>query len=236
VEQDLDTVSRYGRALGWQLRYRTVLVEGTTDVDLIELASRLECKATGAQLLADLAVVAAGIGDQGGTQGVIRELVCLRGYARTCLSQNGRPLYRFVGLFDNDKAGRQAVGAARNLDASILEFKDVFRIHPVMPTTGNLDPKTLQKAFERENASYKGLDWELEDLVSESFFQAFLAERPTAIAKTTPVGGRIHRDLTRDGKAHLHRFIKQHAMRDDLLGVIELIKAVRFYMALPKLP
>ncbi|HET9904090.1 MAG TPA: hypothetical protein VFQ27_10375, partial [Xanthobacteraceae bacterium] len=85
-------------------------------MELIELAARLECKATGAELLADLAIVPAGVGDRGGTQGVIRELVCLRGYARTCLSQNGRPLYRFVGLFDNDKAGRQAVGAARNLD------------------------------------------------------------------------------------------------------------------------
>lgn len=233
MEEELDTVSRYGRALGWQLRYRTVLMEGTTDVELIELASRLEYNATGAQLLASLAIVSAGIGDQGGTQGVIRELVCLRGYARTCLSQNGRPLYRFIGLFDNDKAGRQAVGAARNLDASILEFKDVFRIHPVMPTTGNLDPKTLQKSFERENGSYKGLDWELEDLISEPFMQAFLADYPTSVTRTTPIGGKIHRDLTRDGKAHLHRFIKKHAMRDDLLGVIQLIKALRFYMSLP---
>ncbi|HET9904917.1 MAG TPA: hypothetical protein VFQ27_14565, partial [Xanthobacteraceae bacterium] len=121
------------------------------------------------------------------------------------------------------------------LDASILEFKDVFRIHPVMPTTGNLDPKTLQKSFERENGAYKGLDWELEDLVSEPFMQAFLTDYPTAIAKATPIGGKIHRDLTRDGKAHLHQFIKKHAMREDLLGVIELVKALRFYMALPKL-
>lgn len=155
-------------------------------------------------------------------------------YARTCLSPNGRPFYRFIGLFDNDKAGRQAIGAARNLDASILEFKDVFRLHPVMPTTGNLDPKTLQKAFERENGAYKGLDWELEDLVSESFIEAFLAEYPAAIVRTTPIGGKIHRDLTRDGKARLHQFIKKHAMRDDLLDVIELVKALRFYMALPK--
>lgn len=233
MAEELNTVVRYGRALGWQLRYRTVLVEGTTDVELIELSARLEGEATGKELLADLAIVPAGIGDQGGTQGVIRELVCLRGYARTCLSPNGRPLYRFIGLFDNDKAGRQAIGAARNLDASILEFKDVFRLHPVMPTTGNLDPKTLQKSFERENGAYKGLDWELEDLVSESFLEAFLADYPTAIARTTPIGGRIHRDLTRDGKAHLHRFIKKHAMRDDLLSVIQLIKAIRFYMALP---
>jgi hypothetical protein len=177
--------------------------------------------------------VPAGIGDHGGTQGVIRELVCLRGYGRTCLTRSGRPLYRFIALFDNDKAGRQAINAARNLDASIIEYKDAFRVHPVMPTGGNLDPKTLQKAFERQNGAYKGLDWELEDLVSDQFLQAFLADHPTAVTKTTPIGGKIHRDMTRDGKARLHQFLKKHAMREDLLAVIELLKALRFYMCLP---
>ena len=42
----------------------------------------------------------------------------------------------------------------------------------------------------------------------------------------------MHRDLTRDGKARLHRFVKQHAVRDDLGGVIDVLKAVRFYLRL----
>jgi hypothetical protein len=237
VVKELDTVARYGQVLGWELRYRKVLVEGTTDVDLLILAARLEKEATGTELLGlDLAIVPAGAGDRGGTQGVIRELICLRGYARTCLSRSGRPIYRFIGLFDNDKAGRQAIGAARNLDASILEYKDVFRVHPIMPTSGNLDPKTLQKSFERENGVYKGLDWELEDLVSQPFVQAFLANHPTAVTKTMPIGGKVHRDLTRDGKARLHQFVRQHAMREDLVAVIDLLKALRFYMCLPPIP
>lgn len=36
----LDSVAQYGMALGFDVRPRTVLVEGTTDVLLFELAAR----------------------------------------------------------------------------------------------------------------------------------------------------------------------------------------------------
>ena len=184
---------------GLSVRPRTVLVEGTTDVALFEMAARLEQKVTGTALLgSELAIVAAGIGDLGGTRGVIRELHCLRGLARGCLLPNGRPRYRFVGLFDNDKAGRQAVGAARDLDSSIIEYKDVFRLRPVMPLPGNLDPVSVGRAFDQQNATYKGLDWELEDFLPPEFLDAFVAEHPTAISHTKTLSQKIHRDLTRD--------------------------------------
>lgn len=233
MAEELDTVKRYGRALGWELERRTVLVEGTTDVELFHLAARLESEKSGVDLLGtEFAIIAAGTGDLGGTRGVIRELTCLRGLARTCLLPNGQPLYRFVGLFDNDRAGRLAVKAARDLDASIHEYKDVFRLWPVMPATGSLDPKTLQKSFERQNADYKGMDWELEDLLPGQFFDALVSDHPNAVIKTTPMKDKIHRDLSRDGKAHLHRFVKEYAIRDDLDAVIETLRAVRFYLGL----
>lgn len=219
--------------LGFAVRPRTVLVEGTTDADLFQLAASFERQATGGELLdANLAIIAAGEGDNGGTRGVIRELVCLRGMARTCLSPDGRPRYRFIGLFDGDRAGKQAVRAAREFDTSILEFKDVFRLWPVMPLPGSLDPQDMQQTFERENAPYKGLDWELEDLLPEGFVDVFLADQSAAVGRSTPVEGKLHRDLTRDGKARLHRFVKQHAVRDDLVGVIGVLKAIRFYLGL----
>ena len=233
MAEELDTVVQYGLALGWHLRPRTVLVEGTTDAELFHSAARLELQTNSVDLLGrELTIVAAGAGDRGGTRGVIRELVCLRGLARTSLLPNGRPRFRFIGLFDNDKAGKQAVSAARTFDISILEYKDVFRIQPVMPTTGNLDPKTLQHSFERLNAEYRGLDWELEDLLPAQFLAAFFADRPTAVARTTRIGGKTHRDLTPDGKARLHQFIKLHAIREDLGAVIEVLHALRFYLGL----
>lgn len=108
---------------------------------------------------------------------------------------------------------RWRVRAAREFDTSILEYKDVFRLWPVMPLPSNLDPGTMQKTFERENACYKGLDWELEDLLPQEFMDAFLSDYPGAVARTTSIEGKVHRDLTRDGKARLHRFVKQHAAR-----------------------
>ncbi len=233
VAEDLDPVARYAISLGFRVRRRTVIVEGTTDVELFELAARLEKEAAGVELLGDdLAIIAAGAGDLGGTRGVIRELVCLRGLARTLLLPNGRPIYRFIALFDDDKAGKQAVRAARDFDTSILECKDLFRLCPVMPLTGNLDPGAMQKAFERENLPYKGMEWEAEDLLTHEFYEAFLSEHPNALAKKASFGGKIHRDLTPDGKARLHRFVRQNAIHKDIAGVIEVLKALRFYLGL----
>lgn len=231
-----DTVAAYARYMGWNIRPRTVIVEGTTDVALFQLAARVEREHTGIDLLADeLAVIAAGEGDEGGTRGAIREFNALRCLARASLLPNGRPRYRFVALFDNDHAGRQAVNGARVVDTSILEYKDVFRLRPIMPRTGNLDPKTLKTTFESLNAEFKGLDWELEDLLSAGFLNAFMSDHPTAVRRTTAKGGKIHRDFTVDGKARLHRYIRGHSIREDLRDVIDVIHALRFYLCLPQL-
>lgn len=235
MTDELDFVARYGMAKGFTFRPRTVLVEGTTDVELFQLAARLEHKESGVNLLNnDIAVVAAGERDRGGTHGVIRELNALRQMAQVCLLPDGRPRYRFIGLFDNDKAGKAAVKNAHVMDTSILEYRDVFRLWPIMPLPGNLDTGSVQRAFEKENASYKGLDWELEDLLPQSFIEAFIGDHPSAISHTTLMGEKVHRDLTRDGKAHFHRYIKQNAVHSDMNSVIHVIKAIRLYMNCPR--
>ena len=233
MSEELDPVARYGRELGFEVRPRTVLVEGTTDVELFQKAARLEKDATRIDLLEnDLTIIAAGNHEQGGVNGGIRELICFRGLARTCLLANGRPRYRFIGLFDNDHAGRMAVNTIRDFDTSILEFKDVFRLRPIMPMPGNLDPGTMHKTFERENDCYKGLDWELEDFLPSDFYDAFLTDHPSSVVCTKQIGNKIHRELTRDGKAQLHRFVKLYAIQKDLIGVIDLLKTIRFYLLL----
>lgn len=233
MAEELDDVSRYALTLGFRVRRRTVLVEGTSDVELFEHAAQAELAKSGEDLFGqDLAIVAAGVGDRGGTHGVIRELVGLRGMARTCLMPDGRLRYRFVGLLDNDKAGRRAVSLARELDSSMLEFKDVFRLWPVMPLLGNLDPASLQRTFEKENTAYRGLDWELEDLLPHDFLEEFESQHLGAVMRSPVVNGKMHRDLSPDGKAKLHQFVKQHAIHDDLVGVIAVLKSLRHYLGL----
>lgn len=231
MAEELDFVARYAMGDGLAIRNRTVLVEGTTDAELFQLAARLEYEATGTDLLGpDLAIVAAGVGNLGGTRNLCRRLWVLRDLARNCLSESGSLRYRFIGLFDNDDAGKQAVKAVRAFDTSILEYRDVFRLWPVMPLPDSLDPGTVERAVHRANAGYKGLKWELEDLLPQEFVEVFLSEHPGAVAHSTAIGNRVHWDLTRDGKARLHGFVKRNAVRDDLSGVMEVLKAVRFYL------
>ena len=99
-----------------------------------------------------------------------------------------------------------------------------------MPLPNSLDPGTVKRAFHHANAGYKGLKWELEDLLPQEFVEVFLSEHPGAVTHDAAIGDRVHRDLTHDGKARLHRFVKQYAVRDDLSSVIEVLRAVRFYL------
>ena len=228
-----DMVARYGAAFGWELGRRTVLVEGTTDADLFQLAGRLEKERTGEDLFAGgLTIVAAGQGDQGGARAVARELHGLRCVSRTALRANGRPKYRFIGLLDNDDAGRRAIGAARSVDRSVLEYRDLFRLRPVMPRTGNPDPKALERAFLGLNQAFVKLDWEVEDLLSVELVRSFAEDWPSAVARRTEITGRVHCDYTPDGKARFHRYVREYGMGQDVVGIVEVIRALRFYFGL----
>lgn len=235
TDAQLDIVAMYGVSKKWQLLKRSVLVEGTSDATLFRLAADLFFQKHQKALLADMAIVAAGEGDRGGTHGVIRELVVLRGLAAAYLSPSGRPVYRVIGLFDSDTAGNKAVQGARNIDASILEYRDVFRLRPEMPRDCSLDPAALQRAFERLNEPYKRLIWELEDLVDAHFMRAFLSEHPSALIREETMSDSVHRELTRDGKSQLVRFCKEYATLDDIARIVEVLHALRHYLNLPSL-
>lgn len=228
-----DAVSLYCRSINIAARARTVICEGTTDAALFQFAARLERQESGVDLLNDeLSFVAAGTGDNGGTSGVNRTLIALREMAKICLQPNGRPFYRFLGLYDNDQAGRAAIQGLRFLDRSILEYRDVFRLRPVMPVDGTLDPGGLERNFDLKNAAYRGLDWELEDLIPETLFREFRSEYASCAVKEKQIGGRVHRDYDAGCKAQFHRFVKANAIHRDMSEVIGVIRALRVYLGL----
>lgn len=140
-------------------------------------------------------------GEEGGTAGVLRQLITFRNIARTDLGPKGLPRYRFLALFDDGRAGRQAVHAARQWDRSIIEFKDVFRLRPIMPLVAHADPTALDRSFRQANEPYKNIEWELEDLLGPDLPSAFCAEYPTAVGRECAAGDMVHRDFTPDGKA-----------------------------------
>jgi len=147
--------------------------------------------------------------------------------ASKCLLPNGHQKYRFIGLFDNDKAGRQAISDIRKTDISILEYRDVFRLCPIMPISQNQDMTFLRNKFEEENLKYKGLDWELEDLVPDSFSTLLENEDPYLLRCSHLVHDKVHREWTPDGKAKLIRLVKENAMHPDLIAFIAILHAFR---------
>lgn len=141
-------------------------------------------------------------------------------------------LFSFKSPLSRDRAGRQGIKRARDFDRSILEYWDLFRLFPIMPLHSDRDPTSLQKSFETDNAAYKGLDWELEDLLPQSFCDAFAETCPGGVVRKDQVEGRVHRELMRDAKAKFHRFIRDNAMHDDLGEVIAVLRAMRFYIGI----
>jgi hypothetical protein len=219
-------------AKGYAARPKIVLVEGTTDFDLLELAGRLEHRSTGVNVLADLAFVPAGHGSEGGTNAVIREMIAFRAFASTVLDPTGRPVYRICALLDSDKAGLQALKTLRQIDIGIVEYRDVFLLSPEMPATTNRDPGFIARLVQTANEQYKGIDWEIEDLLPIPFIVAFEQEYRTGIYRKSEKNGKQHHDFNADGKARFHRFVKLNAMAADLCNVVAMIRSLRSYLGL----
>jgi hypothetical protein len=138
--------------------------------------------------------------------------------------------YRFFVVVDNDRNGRALVKSLHQINSAIVEFRDMFRLHPIMPDIGNLDPSTVQRAFETANLNYKGIDWELEDYLPEEFWRCFINEECAGVKlRETSAGGKFHRDLTDIYKGRLHDYIKHYANYDDMIETICVLKVLRKY-------
>lgn len=227
--EDLDVVARYAASQGFRISRKTLLVEGTTDVALFEHAASTDT--AGHTLIGGgFAVIAAGARDRGGATGVLRELIALRQLSRGILDASGLPKYRFAALFDNDKAGNGAMRSATGIDTSIVENRDVFRLHPVMPRAQMADPGAIGRQLANANERYKGLKWELEDALAGPLLETFTKENVSALIRKEVAADRVHWELTDDGKARLHRFVRDHAGAEDLAGLREILIAVRSYL------
>lgn len=223
-------VEDFASRLGWTIAKANVLVEGTHDVSIIEHAAELYRAAHRVELLGtDLAILPAGLGNDGGVAGINKRLPTIRQVAAADPDQSGKLRYRFLGLYDNDNAGRRAIGAISAYDATIKKYSEVFLLRPVMSLKGGADRRAVEQRFDRDNEPYKGLDWEIEDLVDTDLLDLFEEEFPTAVRGRNAAAERIHRDFTEQGKRDLVKYVQRHATLDDLSEVIKLIRALRDY-------
>lgn len=224
----------YAANVGWQLCPCNVIVEGTSDVVLFWFAAALYFERHQSPILGhQIAILPAGKGNEGGVDGVNRRLTAARQIADVDRDATGALRHRFIGLFDNDRAGRRAVDNACNFDRRLLRYGDLFLLHPIMPLSLAPDHASLRRRIEIENEPYKGLDWEIEDLLSDRLLSLFEKHHAQAVERVQEIGGRKHRDFSRDGKQRLHDFVKINATMDDLSEIVKLLCALRGYMHVP---
>lgn len=226
-------VEQWARQIGWRISERNVIVEGTSDVAILTHARDLWLARTKRDLFGGgFAVVAAGVRNDGGVAGVVRRLNAVRQFAEADAAALGRERHRFIGLLDNDYAGRGHLKMACEIDRRVIRYQDLFLLHPLMPpANGDAGPVVEQRA-QSLNASCWDLDWEIEDLVSEDLHKEFRACYPNAITNEVSRSGRTHRDFTRDGKAEFKRFVLREATVDDMVDLVRLVCALRDYVGL----
>lgn len=215
----------------WGLAHNNVIVEGTSDVAYLTRASELHASERGRALLdGNLAVVAAGRGDDGGVDGVNRRLSFFRQLADGDRDDSGALRYRFFGLLDKDAAGKGAFAVASRFDRRIEPYVDIFLLHPIMPVfTVGLD-RSMEIA--QVNLPFGRIDWEIEDLCSERIWAIFEAEHGDGILSSHEVGGRKHRDLHPEKKSDLRRIFVEQAQLSDAAGFVELLRMLRIYLGL----
>ena len=226
-------VEVWAQQIGWPIRQRNVIVEGMIDVTLLRHAQRLYFADRGVDIFGgSFAILAAGRGNEGGVDGVNRRLSAARQLAEVDLTREGTRRFSFIGLFDNDEAGRRAFMHANRFDRRVVLYQDVFLLHPVMPPADGASGSEVQARAGTLNSSFGGLDWEIEDLISEKLLWSFEDNHPEAVVRKTERGGLTHWDFTRAGKRELVRFVKRNAVLSDLMEIVRLVCALRDYLGL----
>jgi hypothetical protein len=231
----MDMVATYAASKPWKLCPNIVLVEGTFDEHLFELADRLSTDA-GRKLLGDeICVVAAGRRDRGGTFGIARELITLRSIVPLVLDRHGNPAYRVIGLVDNDAAGQRIIKDLLRLDRGSLEFRDILAIRPITPVFSQPDPLHCRAEYDLANLPHRTLDWEIEDALSSRLLHLFERRHPHLAPQKSQQGGKVHHEFTTEAKAAFHRLAQREATLDDLAGVVAIVRMIRsiFGIAVP---
>lgn len=210
------------------------MVEGTSDVAYLRLASQLYRRETGLELLGeDLSIFAAGVGDEGGTYGISERFPTLFEMASLDIDEAGRRRFRVIALLDDDNMGRVAVSGISRGHRRIAEYESIYRLRRSMPLRAG-STRTLADKTKTANACYGTLDCVIEDLISNNLCSRFIKEMPLSVKRQATVSGTgSHRYWTDSGKRELLKFVSENAKNEDMGGMIGTLRALRSYLNLP---
>lgn len=232
--RDTSAVAAYAAKKGWSIGRRNLLVEGTLDVAYFELASSLFAKRHGLHLVDDqFRVVAAGLFDDGGVGGVVRELITLHGMAVSDQALPKAARVRMLPVFDDDHAGRRCFGKLTDPDFPFRPFHDVFLLKRAYPSL-MLGSSGYRDAVKELNREWFDLDCEIEDLLDRTLLDGFCDERPDAL-KIKPIHRGIahHYDFKGGCKGDLLKYSRQLADLPEVVGLVRMLQHFRGLFELP---
>ena len=161
----------------------------------------------------------------------------LQTIARGDIDSKGNVQYYVFVLVDNDYAGRNVIKYLEKDALKAIECRDIFCINPIMPKDVNPHYEHIKKSLERENAPYKGLDWEMEDYISDRIWKIFINDecaKDPLLCKPKVCHDKIHRNLNDIQKGRFHDIINNSACYEDIENIVHLIKTLRIYLKIDR--
>jgi len=229
-----DLVRGFAALYGWPIKPRSILVEGEHDQRYFGVADRLYAAETGLQLIGNkLAIFPTGIGDEGGAFGLQKHFHPLRAIMDRDVDRDGHKVFHAIALFDSDLEGRRGFAALSGRHLSYRKWRDIFLLERCLPRTTR-DSAQLEKLVATTNVPWKGMDCEIEDLVSPDISECFLQENPNAVFRTNEErAGGMHYFFRPQYKSKLVKYVEDYALLADVQRVVEVLKSLRFYVGLP---
>ncbi len=210
------------------------MVEGEHDQRYFALADRLHYEETGLRLLGKrVSAFPTGIGDEGGSFGLQKHFHPLRAIMDRDVSQEGRKVFHSIALFDDDLEGKRGFGALSGQHLNYKKWRDIFLLQRILPRSTR-DPVHLARLVAEANEPWKGMDCEIEDLISFEVIRLFVADNPGAIFRPLEeTAGGFHCSFNPQFKARFIRFVEANALLRDISSVVEVLKSLRYHLGLP---
>jgi len=148
------------------------------------------------------------------------------------MTPNGQKIFHAIALFDSDTEGKRGFSSLTGQHLNYRKWRDVFLLQRVIPRTTR-DPVQIAQLVDKANENWRGMDCEIEDLVSASLIKAFISENPGSVQRPLEeLNGAVHCRFHRPAKATFVRFVEDNAMLQDLNLVVEALKSLRYHLGL----
>ena len=149
------------------------------------------------------------------------------------MTPDGQKIFHAIALFDSDPEGKRGFGSLTGQHLNYRKWRDVFLLQRSIPQTTR-DPVQVAHLVDKANEKWRGMDCEIEDLVSLGLIKAFITENPNSVQRPPEESnGAVHCRFHRPAKANFVRFVEGNAILQDLSLIVDALQSLRYHLGLP---